>query len=138
VKGNKVNAMLTSERERLVSTMSHEPASALGIVVKYGGCVALAALLIVAAVRGNEDVAGDARGHAAPSASTAKASTAAAHRKEVFDARRARFAAKASGLDAAGITPITRAEAFAPRTPGSSDLDRSASPTQSPSLVSHP
>ena len=130
--------MLTSERERLVSTMSHEPASALGIVVKYGGCVALAALLIVAAVRGNEDVAGDARASASYSEPAAKASTAAAHRKEVFDARRARFAAKASGLDAAGITPITRAEAFAPGTAGSSDLDRSASPTESPSLISHP
>jgi len=138
VKGNKVNAMLTSERQRLISIMSDEPASALGIVVKYGGCVALATLLIVAAVRGNEDVANDARGHAPHSASTAKASSAAAHRKEVFDARRARFEGKASGLDVTGIAPVSRAEASVPGTPGSSELDRAASPTQSSSRISQP
>lgn len=104
--------MLNSERQSLNSTMAHEPASALGAVLKCGVCLALMTLLVViGSTPGNEDAGNGARNRAPDSKFAAKASAAAAHRKEVFDARRAHFADRASGGDAAGMPPVTRAEA---------------------------
>ena len=64
----------------------------LGLMVKCAACVAVVTLLVVV---GNGEhkagMAGDVRGDAAQRATFNTPSRAAADRKEVFDARRARF-----------------------------------------------
>ena len=77
--------------ERNTSGRRYEPISHLALTLKCAACVAVVALLVV--IGSCEDKAGmgkDARSNAARTASATK-SAAAADRKEVFDARRARF-----------------------------------------------
>ena len=78
--------------ERHACGHSNEPASRLGLMLKCAAGVAVVALLVV--IGSGEDKAGmgkDARSNAARTATVTQSSSAAADRKEVFDARRARF-----------------------------------------------
>ena len=92
-----------------------ESASHLGLMLKCGVCLALVALLVV--IGSGEEKAGtarDGRSDAAHPAAVTKSSTAAAHRKEVFDDRRARFEgnalAPANRFAAAGNAPTDPAK----------------------------
>ena len=82
----------------------------LGLMAKCAACVAVVTLLVVV---GNGEhkagMAGDVRGDAAQRATFNTPSRAAADRKEVFDARRARFegndAIPGSRIAAAAVAP---------------------------------
>jgi hypothetical protein len=112
---DKVNIVNTAERKRLVWTTSNEPTHSLEVILKCGVCLALLALLIViGSAEEQGGVAQEARSSAAHPASVAKSSSAAAHRKEVFDGRRARFEGNASERDIAGPALATHAEVIAP------------------------
>ena len=107
--------MNTTRRQRLVSTMSDEPTYALGVVLKCGICLALLTLLVVIGSTREEDgVASDARGSAPHAMAAAKFGGAAAHRKEVFDERRARFAGNASERSVGKTAPVADAQAYVP------------------------
>jgi len=111
----KVNIMQTTERKQLVSTMTVEPAHALGVVLKCGVCLALLTLLLViGSFREDDGTAPEARGGAPHAAAVAGSSGAAAHRKEVFEERRARFAGNASNRTFAGVASVAPAEPYAP------------------------
>jgi hypothetical protein len=111
----RVDIMNSTERQRLVSTMADEPTRALGVVLKCGICLALLTLLVViGGAREKEGAAPEARGSAPHSAAVAKLPSAAAHRKEVFDDRRARFAGNASERNIAGTAPVAHAETYVP------------------------
>ena len=100
---DEVNIMLTtSERQRLCSTMANEPARTLGAVLKCGICIAMVTLLILIGSSGEqEDAAKSASVQALHQQWAARASSAAAHRKEVLEARRTRFAGSDSAQAAA-------------------------------------
>jgi len=107
--------MHTTERQQVVSTMAVEPAHAVGVVLKCGICLALLALLLViGSARENDGVAPEAAGSAPHAAAVAIVPSAAAHRKAVFDDRRARFAGNASDRTLAGAVPVAPAEPYAP------------------------
>jgi len=107
--------MHTTERQRLVSTMAVEPAHAVGVVLKCGICLALLTLLLViGSARENDEVAPEAVGSAPHAAAPAIVPSAAAHRKAVFDDRRARFAGNASERTLAGMASGAPAEPYAP------------------------
>jgi hypothetical protein len=111
----RVDIMNTTERQRLASTLSDEPAHALGVVLKCAVCLALLTLLVViGGNQGKPDTAPEARVSAPHAASATKLTGAAAHRKEVFDERRARFAGNASERHVAKTAPVTDAQAYAP------------------------
>jgi|KBSMisStandDraft_5_1062788.scaffolds.fasta_scaffold35721_3 hypothetical protein len=81
--------MRRAERER----SRHPKSSPICTVFKYGACLGLLALLalIGSHVNDNFTTTGDSSGLDYGSASTHKDVRAAAHRKLVFDERRARF-----------------------------------------------
>ncbi len=106
--------MHSTERQRLVSTMSHEPAHALGVILKCGVCLALLILLAVIGSTNERDDIAQVRSGPPLSASVAKMSSAAAHRKEVFDGRRAHFLGNASERDFAGQSLVSHADVVAP------------------------
>lgn len=102
--------MNSAERQKLVKAYLHErtwprqtrrfdrPAHLLAVILKCGVCLALLALVVV--IGTSLDKAGmpkDALGNAPHPASVAESSSVAAHRKEVFDERRARFDGNAPG-----------------------------------------
>lgn len=71
---------------------SNEPGVRVGLVLKCAVCVAVVVLLVV--IGSGEDKPGttkEARGNAVPPPAFTQSSSAAADRKDVFDARRARF-----------------------------------------------
>jgi hypothetical protein len=83
--------MQASERERLMQSMNDKRAVRVGAAVKSGACLAFLALL---AVNGAGAPDGDAASQQTASAAAAHAPNpvrAEAHRKAVFDERRARF-----------------------------------------------
>ncbi|MEO8751731.1 MAG: hypothetical protein ABI624_03540 [Casimicrobiaceae bacterium] len=91
-----------------------EPVPLLGLMLKCAACVALAALLVV--IGSGDDKAGmakDARSNTAHPAAVVNLSGAAAHRKEVFDERRAHFErdGTAPGNHFAAVTPSDPANA---------------------------
>jgi len=105
----------TTERQKLLSTMADTPTRTLGVVLKCGICLALLILLmVIGSARENDGVAPEARGTAPHSAAVAIVPSAAAHRKAVFDERRARFAGNASERTLAGTAPGAPAEPYAP------------------------
>ena len=99
--------MSAMQRRRLPSTGAHEPARVLGALLKFGICLAL--VVLVAAIGGGKDpqqAPSAMHAFVADFASTAEPATAAAHRKEVFAARRARFVSETRGRDLAGTVPV--------------------------------
>jgi len=107
--------MHTTERQQVVSTMTAEPARALGAVLKCGVCLALLTLLLVIGnSREDDGAAPEARGSASQAPAVARLPAAATHRKAVFDDRRARFAGNASDRTLAGAVPVAPAEPYAP------------------------
>ncbi len=87
--------MQTAERERLMRMMSDESAYGVATVLKCGVCIGLLALI---AVIGFSARVNDAGTPVATSTTQQKTSAydgirAEAHRKQVFDERRARFQA---------------------------------------------
>ena len=94
---DEVNIMLTtSERQRLCSTMANEPISTIGVVLKCGICFAILLLIALIGSDGKEEEANSASIQALHMEWTTNMSSAAAHRKAVLDARRARLADSAS------------------------------------------
>jgi hypothetical protein len=121
--------MNTTERQRLASTMSNEPTHALGVVLKCGICLALLTLLV--AIGGswvNDGGATETRDSAPHATSAAKLTGAAAHRKEVFDERRARFDSNVSVGQFAAVTPYAEAKAYA--RPPTADRVSQSTPAQ--------
>jgi hypothetical protein len=111
----RVDIMNTTKRQRLVSTLSDESTRALGVVLKCGICLALLTLLVVIGVSEEKvGVPADALDSVSHAASAAKLSGAAAHRKEVFDERRARFAGSASEHLVAKTAPAADDQAYVP------------------------
>ena len=107
--------MHTTERQQVVSTMTVEPARALGVVLKCGICLALLILLmVIGSARENDGVAPEVRGSASQAQAVARLPAAAAHRKAVFDDRRARFEDAASQRMLAGVAPVAPSEPYAP------------------------
>ena len=85
--------MQAAERERLNRTMSGVSANTVGAVVKGGVCLGVLALLalIGSSVNDNGTVAAGVSGADRGTASARDNVRATAHRKLVFDERRARF-----------------------------------------------
>lgn len=107
--------MHSTERNRLVSTMTVKRARALGVVLKCGICLALLTLLLVIGnAREKDGVALEAGNGMPHSAAIAILPSAAAHRKEVFDDRRARYAGNATERTLAETAPVASVEAYAP------------------------
>ncbi len=107
--------MQTTERQRLVSTMSVAPTYGLGSVLKCGICLAFLLLLVaIGSAREQAPIAQEARKDAPHSKSAAGMYGAAAHRKEVFDGRRAKLMSKASEPGVTGPTLPARADVVAP------------------------
>lgn len=103
--------MNSTERQRLVSSLYREPACAVAVVLKCGVCLAVLILLaLIGAVDGKDGFAQDARRGTPHSAPPAKLPGSAAHRKEIFDSRRARFLSNASGRDAAPGSLVSHAD----------------------------
>jgi hypothetical protein len=94
---NQVITVNTAERQQLVRAMSSEPTRVYGDIVKCGVFFAvLASILLIDIAPEISGAAQAARGSGDHPAFAAKSSPAAAHRKEVFDARRARFEGNAA------------------------------------------
>jgi hypothetical protein len=107
--------MHTTERQQVVSTMTVEPARALGVVLKCGVCLALLILLmVIGSAREDDTAAPQVRGSASQAQAVARLPAAAAHRKAVFDDRRARFEDTDSERIVAGMAPGAPAEPYAP------------------------
>ena len=107
--------MNTTKRKGLVSILSDEPAYGLGVVLKCGVCLALLTLLVVIGVsEGTDGDRANARRTVPHAAPAAKLTAAAAHRKEVFDERRARFAGTASERPVDETASVAPAEAYVP------------------------
>ncbi len=106
--------MQTTERQRLISTMTVEPAHAVAAALKCGVCLALLTLLLVIGSTSKYDATASEARRSAPAAAAARLPSAAAHRKAVFDDRRARFAGNASERTLAGRAQDAPAEAYAP------------------------
>jgi hypothetical protein len=78
------------ERRRLLRAMHAEPARAWMVLAK---CAAgLAAIALIAAIGASDGVDHDVAGNVVPDAAPRSGQTAQAHRTQVFDERRARFA----------------------------------------------
>ena len=92
--------MQAAERERLNRAMSGVSANTVGVVAKCGVCLGFLALLalIGSSVNDNDTVAAGVSGADHATASAHDGVRAAAHRKLVFDERRARFEGHASEL----------------------------------------
>jgi hypothetical protein len=107
--------MNTTKRQRLVSAMSDERTRGLGVVLKCGVCLALLTLLVAIGVgNGTDGDRANARRNVPLAAPAAKLTTAAAHRKEVFDERRARFTGNASERPVDETAAVAPAEAYVP------------------------
>ena len=107
--------MHNAERQRLVSTLSHEPTYTLGTALKCGICLAFLILLVVIGnAREQTPIAQEARSFAPHSTSVASKSGAEAHRKDVFDDRRAKFMDKASERDDGGPSLAARVDGVVP------------------------
>jgi hypothetical protein len=107
--------MHTTERQQVVSTMTVEPARALGVVLKCGIYLALLILLmVIGSAREDDGVAPEARGSASQAQAVARLPAAAAHRKAVFDDRRARFENADPERTLAGMAPGAPTEPYAP------------------------
>jgi len=107
--------MHSRERQRLVSTMTVDRAHALGVVLKCSVCLALLTLLLViGSAREDDGTAPAAAGSALHAAAVPIVPSAAAHRKAVFDDRRARFAGDAHDRVLAGAVPVAPTEPYAP------------------------
>ena len=107
--------MQNAERQRLVSTMSHEPAHALASVLKCGICLALLVLLaVIGGYPARDTTPQEARNAMPRSAAATKAFSAEAHRKEVLDERRAKFAGHESDPGAADLALAARVDVVAP------------------------
>jgi hypothetical protein len=85
--------MSNLERQRLMSRFANEPTRPVAAMIK---CAVGLAVLALLAVIGNGADSGDPRESIAGSTQSAPAGAAGAHRKEVFDDRRARFSADAT------------------------------------------
>lgn len=83
--------MQASERERLMQTMNDERAVRVGAAVKCGACLAFLALLAAIGAGAPDGDAAPQQTARAPAAHAANPVRAEAHRKAVFDERRARF-----------------------------------------------
>ena len=95
--------------------MTVESARGLGVVVKCGICLALLTLLLViGSARENDGVTPEAGNGAPHAAAVAMLPSAAAHRKAVFDDRRARLAGNASERTIVETAPVASFEAYAP------------------------
>jgi len=111
----RVEIVNMTERRKLLSNMADAPTHALAVVLKCAVCLALLTLLAVIGSTPEKDgVVPEARGNAPHAMSAAKLSGAAAHRKEVFDERRVRFAGNAAERHVAKTAPIADAQANAP------------------------
>jgi hypothetical protein len=109
-----MDIMNSMERQRLVSTLSDEPAHALGVVLKC--CIGLFLLTLLVAIGGgwgNDGTATVSRGDSQHAEAASHPGNAAAHRREVFDERRARFESKASADQYAAVAPFAEANAYA-------------------------
>ena len=107
--------MHSKERQRTVAAMTCESARALGVVVKCSICLALLTLvLVIGSVRENDGATPEAGNGAPHAAAVAMQPSAAAHRKAVFDDRRARLAGNASERTLAETAPAASVEAYAP------------------------
>lgn len=102
-----------TERDRLTSSMRAEPAFRLGRKLT---CVAgLAVLLLLAAIGGQDtDVANGPDARESATRPVAVARTPEAHRKEVFDARRAASGTNSLHRDLADYAPPGEAATPAP------------------------
>ena len=108
--------MQAAERERLTRTMSSVSANPVGVVVKCGVCLGFLALLAVVGSGANDN---DAIAPGAPYAGRETVSAddgvrADAHRKRVFDERRARLEGRASEVHATDPTRDSRIAIVAP------------------------
>jgi hypothetical protein len=85
--------MHAAERQRLTRTMSGEPMCAVGTAMKCAAGLAFLILLAAIGARadGNGSAVPEAPGAGRATASAAKGSASAAHRKLVFEERRARL-----------------------------------------------
>jgi hypothetical protein len=111
----RVDIVNMTERQKLVSNMADAPTHALAVVLKCAVCLVLLTLLVViGSTREEGGVAPEARGSAPHALSAAKLSGAAAHRKEVFDERRARFAGNAPERHVAGTAPVAGPQPYVP------------------------
>jgi len=100
------------ERQRLIRTLSHEPIHAFWTVSKCGTCLALLTLLMaVGGANADGGIAREMRRVVPDAASVVARSGVAAHRKEVFDGRRAHFMGNAPEPDIAVPALATHAEA---------------------------
>ena len=104
--------MQATERKRLVSTLSREGAYGLGTVLKCSICLAILNLLI-AIGNSSEHVPNSqaARKDASPPTSVAGNPGATAHRRQVFEERRAKFLGKAPERDSGEPLSASRAAA---------------------------
>jgi hypothetical protein len=105
-----VNAMPTTQRQQW-NRIGSAPATSLGVALKCATCLALLGLLAVIGGTYEADRPAQAGpSGAAVAAATTPASGAAAHRKQVFDERRARFLGNAPDRDGAAPAPIAHAD----------------------------
>ena len=113
--GEGVKIVHATERRRLVANLYREPACAVAVVLKCGACLALLILLaVIGAADGKDGIEQDGAHGAPHSAPPVKLSGSAAHRKEIFDGRRARFLANASGRDVASRSVVSHVDMRAP------------------------
>jgi hypothetical protein len=112
---NGVKIVTFTERQKMVPTHGPEPAYPLLVVLKCGVCLMLLILLTVIGSTGAKSrFAQDARSNASGSAPGARMAGSAAHRKEVFDARRANFSGNATQRDLTGRSLAGRVDADTP------------------------
>ena len=85
--------MQTTRRDRLMRTNCNEPAHAVATVVKCGACIAFLALLtVIGFSTGSREAVNPITTTAGRESTSAKVGVRAeAHRKQVFDERRARL-----------------------------------------------
>jgi len=106
------NIMQATERKRLVSTLSREGAYGLGTALKCSICLAIL-ILLIAIGNSSEHVPNSqaARKDASPPTSVAGNPGATAHRRQVFEERRAKFLGKAPERDSGEPLSASRAAA---------------------------
>jgi hypothetical protein len=83
--------MQASELERLMQTMNDERAVRVGAAVKCGACLAFLALLAAIGAGAGDGNAASRQAAYAAAAHAPNPVRAEAHRKAIFDERRARF-----------------------------------------------
>jgi len=107
--------MQTTERQHLIETMSQPPMRPLAAVLKCVACLAFLFLLVIIGNSRDDAALGErARPAAARVSPSGQASDAEAHRKELFDTRRARFTGHPPEGDVADSTKVTPAAAAEP------------------------